>query len=70
MKLLEILRDRFIIPSSPGPMSESYHYSCIYYEGFREAFRQLINSVDSYKKRMDAEAVQVQLKGAEANESV
>lgn len=69
-KLLELLKDRFIFPSSPGPMSESYAYSCIYYEGFREAFRQLINCVDSYKKRMDAEAVQVHLKGAEINESV
>lgn len=57
-KLLEIIKERFLIVPTPGPVNENYPVMCTFYEGFREAFRQLIGSVQSYQAKKDNEAKQ------------
>lgn len=57
-KLLEIIKERFLIVPTPGPVNENYPVMCTFYEGFREAFRQLISSVQSYQAKKDNEAKQ------------
>lgn len=55
-KLLELFKERFIFPATPGNASSNYDQACIYYEGYREAFRGLILAVQSYQLRKDSEA--------------
>ena len=57
-KLLEIIKERFVIMPTPGPVNKNYPVMCTFYEGFREAFRQLIGSVQSYQAKKDNEAKQ------------
>jgi hypothetical protein len=57
-KLLEIMKNRFLIMPTPGPVNENYPHMCVFYEGFREAFRQIIASVDGYQRKKDHEAKQ------------
>lgn len=57
-KLLEIIKERFIIMPTPGPVNENYPVMCTFYEGFREAFRQIIGSVQAYQAKKDHEAKQ------------
>lgn len=57
-KLLDIIKERFIIMPTPGPVNENYPNMCVFYEGFREAFRQIIGSVQSYQSKKDFEAKQ------------
>jgi hypothetical protein len=57
-KLLEIIKERFLIMPTPGPVNENYPHMCVFYEGFREAFRQIIGSVQNYQTRKDNEAKQ------------
>jgi hypothetical protein len=55
-KLLEIMEKRFIAMPTPGPVNENYPNMCVFYEGYREAFRQIIGSVQSYQIKMDNKA--------------
>lgn len=55
-KLLEIFKERFIMPGTPSQINDNYDKACMYYEGFREAFRQIIGSVQGYQIRKDEEA--------------
>lgn len=57
-KLLEILKERFLIMPTPGPVNESYPNMCVYYEGYREALRQIFGSVQSYQNKKNHEAKQ------------
>jgi hypothetical protein len=57
-KLLEIIEKRFILMGTPGPINDNYGNMCIYYEGFREAFRQILGSVQNYQIRKDQQAKQ------------
>lgn len=57
-KLLEIIKERFLIMPAPGPVNENYPVMCTFYEGFREAFRQIVASVNSYQTKKDYEAKQ------------
>jgi len=56
-KFLEILKERFIFPSVPCKLAGGdFPSAAIYYEGYREAFRQLIGQVEGYKQRIAVEA--------------
>ena len=52
--LLSQLTERYLIPSTPS-RGENYAHSCIYYEGFRDCIRLLIQSTKGYKSRKEAE---------------
>jgi hypothetical protein len=56
MELLELIKDRFISAATPSQINEHYATSCVYYEGYRAAFRYLITLVESYKIRKEHEA--------------
>ncbi len=56
LKLMQILKDRFIYCSTPCSLNANFETSAVYYEGYREAFRQLIAAVENYKMRMEYEA--------------
>ena len=53
------MKERFILTATPGPINENYPNMCVFYEGFREAFRQIIGSVHAYQVKKDNEAKQV-----------
>ena len=55
-RLLEIFKERFIMPAVPGISNPHYDKICMYYEGYKNAFRDLIASVRSYQERKDHEA--------------
>lgn len=59
-KLLQIMKDRFISNPTPSQINDNYDKACIYYEGYRAAFRYLINLTNSYQVRKDFEASQAQ----------
>lgn len=56
-KLMEMFKERFIMGSTPCPLNGPYETACVYYEGYRDAFRQLIATVNSYQQRKDQEAL-------------
>jgi len=56
-KLMEMIKERFIMPSVPCKLSGvDFPVAATYYEGYREAFRQLLGQVEGYKQRMAYEA--------------
>lgn len=55
-KLIEIFKNRFLLPGFVHPATDNADRLSLYYEGFKEAFRMIINSVDSYKLRIDSES--------------
>lgn len=63
-KLLEIFRDKFIAQPTPGQSHANYDKMCIYFEGYRQAFRDLMMSVQAYQERKDYEAKEIQTKKA------
>lgn len=54
-KLLEYFKERIIMPSIPGQLDMYYDKRCIYYEGYKEAFRQLMHATNNYLIRREAE---------------
>lgn len=58
--LLQMMKERYIYPSVPCPLGPNFESSAVYYEGFREAFRQIIAHVEGYEKRKEYEARQAQ----------
>jgi hypothetical protein len=67
-KLLEYFKEFMILPSTPASKIMNYDHCCIYYEGYREAYRQLIQLTKSYVIKKEAEsdkALKDAAKGAE-----
>lgn len=54
-KLMDVYEKRFLIPALVHPNSQNYKDLCIFYEGFKEAFRMIRGSVQSHQQRIDAE---------------
>lgn len=54
-ELLAYFKDSIIAGSVPAKLGEHYQVSCIYYEGYREAFRQIIAAVKQYPIRREAQ---------------
>ena len=63
-KLLDYLAEKVVMASVPNQMGNGYGSACIYYEGYREGYRQLIHAVKSYPERREAEE-KAKLRGAE-----
>ena len=61
--LLEYLAEKVVMASVPQSMGDAYANACIYYEGYREGYRQLIHAVKSYPVRREAEE-KAKLRGA------
>lgn len=57
-ELMKIIKERFLVMPAPGPVGKDYPQMCVFYEGFREAFRQIVASVDGYQQKKDFEAKQ------------
>ena len=53
-KFLEFAKDRFIVNSQIQRGTSSYPTDAIWQEGFRDAYRIIINSVNSHKQRIEA----------------
>ena len=53
-KFLEFAIDRFIVNSQIGRGNPTYQLDCIWQEGFRDAYRMIINHVHSHKQRIAA----------------
>lgn len=66
--LLELFKERFIIPATPCALNGPYQNACIYYEGYRDAFRMIIASVKGYTQRKNHEAEQVRLQAGDSKE--
>lgn len=61
-KLLDLFKERFIMPSVPCTLGGAdFPTAAIYYEGYREAFRQLIGQVEGFKQRKLYEAKKAEL---------
>lgn len=54
-KLMAYLMDTYIIRGTPAQIGPNYTDACIYFEGYREAYRQLIMGCTSYRARMESE---------------
>jgi len=55
-KLLKLLEERFVLPGTPASLANpNYSLTCVYFEGYRDAYRQLIHAVKSYEARKNAE---------------
>lgn len=56
-KLMQIFEQRFITQPLVSPGQDKFESLCIYYEGFKQAFRLLKQSVQSHQQRIDAESL-------------
>lgn len=54
-KLLKYFKDSIVMAATPAKMDNSYEKACVYYEGYREGFRQILFGVKSYPERREAE---------------
>lgn len=54
-KLLSYLKDTILCSRAPGQIGKSFDHTCIYYEGYREAIRMMVDGVESYKRRLAAD---------------
>lgn len=59
-KLLELFKNKFIYQATQSSISESYSTACVYMEGYRAAFRYLVEMVNSYQSRKDHEGKESQ----------
>lgn len=53
-KFLEYAQYRFIVNSQIGRGTESYQIDTVWQEGFRDAYRMILQSVTSHKQRIQA----------------
>ena len=53
--LLDYFMEKIVIAPVPAQINESYANSCIYFEGYREGYRQILHAVKSYPLRKEAE---------------
>jgi len=65
-KLIEHFKEKIIFPSIPGQADSNFDKRCIYYEGYKEAFRQLIYATQNYRTRKEAEDQRTIKKSEEA----
>jgi hypothetical protein len=64
-KLMNIFKERFIMPAVPCNLSGAdFPTAAVYYEGYREAFRQIIGQVEGFKKRKLYEAKNAELEAS------
>ncbi len=54
-KLMKYFEDHILLASVPTRLDANFDKACVYYEGYREAFRQLRYAAINYKKRKEAE---------------
>lgn len=54
-KFIEFVTERFFVYSQVQRGNPTYQLDCIWQEGFRDAYRMLMNSVMSHKQRIRAE---------------
>jgi len=54
-KLIEYFQNKIVMASVPAVMGAGYREACVYYEGYREGFRQIIHGFKSYPIRREAE---------------
>lgn len=57
-KLLELLRERYILPALVNISNPNYQVACIWGEGIKEAFRILTNAVKNHANRLKMETNQ------------
>ena len=55
-KFIEHITQRFLINSQVGRGSPTYMQDVVWQEGFRDAYRMIINHIQSHKQRMKAGA--------------
>lgn len=53
-KFLEFATNRFIVGSQINRGDPSYQILCLWQEGFRDAYRMIMNHVQSHKQRIAA----------------
>lgn len=56
-KFLHEITERFLIPGFVHPNSDNIQQAAVYYEGFKEAFRMIINCIKSHEQRIKAESI-------------
>ncbi len=56
--LKELVLKRFIEPALSNIQSTNFSEQCIYFEGFKEAFRMLFNCALSHEQRIQAEGIE------------
>jgi hypothetical protein len=54
-KLIEEYKNRFLIPGFTNPNVSHCDKAALYFEGFKEAFRLILNSVKAHEQRIEAE---------------
>lgn len=54
-RLIEIFKERFLIPGFIHPNSPTARDGALYFEGFKEAHRMIINSIKAHEQRIQAE---------------
>lgn len=59
-KLLDILKDKIIYQATQTRIDPSYPTACVYMEGYRAAFRYLVEMVNGYQSRKDHEGKESQ----------
>lgn len=59
-KLLEVFKDKIIYQGTQAKIDPSYPTTCVYMEGYRAAFRYLVEMVNAYQSKKDYEAKKVE----------
>ncbi len=54
-KLLEYFESNIVMGAVPSKIDNNFDKSCIYYEGYRQGFRQIIHAVKNYQLRKEAQ---------------
>lgn len=54
-QLIELFKNRYLLPSLVHPENPNLQIACVYMEGFKEGYRQIIASIESHQQRIDAE---------------
>jgi hypothetical protein len=58
-KLISEIIERFIMPGFIHPASDNMQNAAIYYEGFKEAFRMILNCIKSHEQRIEAQSTKL-----------
>lgn len=56
-KLIDEITERYIIPGFVNPVVPHASNAALFYEGFKEAFRMIKNSIKSHEQRILAESI-------------
>ena len=52
---MEFVKERFLEDALASPGDQNFQISCMYYEGFKEAFRMLKRNIVAHKQRIEAD---------------